>query len=95
MTDKEHSSVYRECGGYCCSFGGATATKEEHESILRAGNEDHFVKISDNCYTTVWGEDGFCPYLEDASCSIYNLRPLVCRKFPVFTFTNKEHLIVP
>jgi Fe-S-cluster containining protein len=93
MSPRDNSAICKECGGYCCSFGGTTATKEELDAILRAGHENHFVRVTENCYVTAWGDDGICPYQKDSACTIYNVRPLVCQKFPVVTFTNQEHFI--
>lgn len=93
MNRRSNSEVCRECGGYCCNFGGTTASRAEHEAILRAGHADHFIHISDNCYVTAWGDDGVCPYLEDSSCSIYELRPLICHKFPIVSFNRYDHYI--
>ncbi len=94
MDSSNHYEICKECGGYCCSFGGTIATREEVDVILKAGHKNHFVGISSNCYTTIWGEYGICPYLENASCTIYDIRPKVCRKFPILTFNNKKHFLV-
>ena len=83
-----------ECGGYCCSFGGTVATREEVDEILKAGHKNHFVGISNDCYNTIWGDYGVCPYLENATCTIYELRPKVCRKFPILSFSGKKHYLV-
>lgn len=93
MSHRSNSEICKECGGYCCRFGGTTASRVEYEAILGAGHADHFIHISDNCYVTAWGEDGICPYLEDSSCSIYELRPLVCHKFPIVSFNRYDHYI--
>ncbi len=43
----------------------------------RGHNEaEHVLKISEN---------GACPFLKDNRCSIYEVRPLVCRAFPFFS----------
>ena len=93
MTHRDNSEICKECGSYCCSFGGTTASRTEYEVILRAGHPDYFIHISDNCYVTAWGDEGICPYLEGSSCSIYELRPLVCHKFPIISFNRYDHYI--
>jgi Fe-S-cluster containining protein len=93
MNSRSHSHICKECGGYYCSFGGTTATREEVDAILRAGHENHFVRVTENCYITTWGKDGICPYQKGSACTIYNVQPLVCQKYPVVTFTNQEHFI--
>ena len=49
--------------------------------------------MDENCYVTEWGENGSCPYQKGSSCTIYDIRPLVCQKFPVVTFDNVEHFV--
>ena len=93
MSRRNHREICAECGGVCCTWSGTTATRGEYEEIIRTGHEDHFVKMSDNCYVTAWGKIGACPYLEGTSCTIYEIRPLVCQKFPVVTFDNTRHFI--
>ena len=93
MSRRSNREICAECGGFCCSFGGATATREEYQEILKSGYEDHFVKMSDNCYITEWGENGICPYQEGSSCTIYDVRPLTCRKFPIVSFNKYDHFI--
>lgn len=61
--------------------------------VLKAGHENHFVRVAEKCYITPWGDDGVCPYLKDSVCTIYDVRPLVCRKFPVVVFSNRECFI--
>ncbi|MFX1578164.1 MAG: YkgJ family cysteine cluster protein [Promethearchaeota archaeon] len=75
--------ICHQCGGHCCTFGGAFATQNEVDAIIEYGYPNHFVRLSDGVYGTEWGHDGICPYLEDGLCSIYSLRPLGCRLFPV------------
>ena len=89
----KNKEICESCGGYCCSLGGTAATKDEWREILRVGHSDHFIRISKNCYITEWGEEGICPYLDGRSCSIYEVRPCVCRKFPVVTVNKREHFI--
>ncbi len=75
-----------KCGAHCCSYGGTTATKEEVDRIIKAGNKDYFEKITDNAYITRWGKEGICPYLKNNACSIHSIRPLLCRTFPALKF---------
>ena len=53
--------------------------------MLTAGRPDHFVKLNENHYETKCN-NGICPYLnlKDNSCSIHEVRPIVCRSFPVY-----------
>jgi Fe-S-cluster containining protein len=81
--DTPAKEICHQCGGHCCTFGGAFATQNEVDAIIEYGHPNHFVRLSDGVYGTEWGHDGICPYLEDGLCSIYSLRPLGCRLFPV------------
>ncbi|MFW9872594.1 MAG: YkgJ family cysteine cluster protein [Candidatus Thorarchaeota archaeon] len=86
--------ICRKCGGYCCSLGGTVATKIEFNEIIKTGYNNYFVRISDNCYITEWGETGICPYFKEYYCTIYEVRPMVCKKFPVFSLNSKEHYLM-
>ncbi|TFF94207.1 YkgJ family cysteine cluster protein [Candidatus Thorarchaeota archaeon] len=85
--------VCRNCGAHCCKYGGAIATKLEVQAILDSGYEDHFERIAQDVFITRWGADGICPYLLDAQCSIYEVRPLRCRAYPVLQVSTGEVLI--
>jgi Fe-S-cluster containining protein len=89
----KNAEVCRLCGAYCCSLGGTAATKDEKREIIAKGHPDYFVQVSENCYVTEWGEEGVCPYLDGRFCTIYRVRPRVCRKFPVVSFDKKVHFI--
>ncbi|MHA1935097.1 MAG: YkgJ family cysteine cluster protein [Candidatus Thorarchaeota archaeon] len=94
MGRHEYRKICKECGGYCCSFGGTAVTKAELKLIIDAGHENHFVGVLGNCYVTFWGEEGICPYLRDSACSIYEVRPGMCMKFPILSMNNIDHHLV-
>ena len=94
MTDIRHSNVCRECGGYCCTQGGSAATKTEVDRVIKAGYPNRFIEITENFYVTDFGEDLVCPYLKASSCEIYPVRPLLCRKYPIFSTDGEEHYLV-
>lgn len=69
--------------GNCCRLRFIHLTKDDVERIQSRGHRDF--------YDTVGGERmlkrsrGRCMFVgKDDSCSIYELRPEVCRKFPFF-----------
>ncbi len=72
-----------ECGAHCCRLGGVIATQNEVDAIIAEGFPNHFISVTQDVYGTDWGADGDCPYLEENKCSIYSVRPLGCRMFPV------------
>ncbi|MFX1561128.1 MAG: YkgJ family cysteine cluster protein [Promethearchaeota archaeon] len=94
MTNHNYSHICKECGGYCCTTGGPLATKLEVDCIIKAGYPNMFIEITENCYLTDFGADLVCPYLKDSACEIYPVRPLLCRKYPIFSTDGEEHYLV-
>lgn len=83
MKQTNHSKVCKQCKAKCCKIGGADATQEEVDKIVRAGYANFFRKIGENHYEMV-SKELRCSYLgEDNLCSIYKLRPNACKAFPV------------
>ncbi|TFG09264.1 YkgJ family cysteine cluster protein [Candidatus Thorarchaeota archaeon] len=89
-TPKEKKELCIRCGALCCRLGGAVATRNEVEAIIDAGYEDYFKQVSPDVFITHWGREGVCPYLQDDTCSIYEVRPLRCRAFPVHQDSDGE-----
>ena len=94
MTEHNHSDICKRCGGYCCTQGGSVATKLEVDRVIEAGYPNKFIEITENCYVTDFGEDLICPYLKKSTCEIYPVRPLLCRKYPIFSTDGEEHYLV-
>jgi len=79
--------------GICC---GDTKEKNRHVLLLRTEAEQiakttlqpiskFAVKIKDRTpysYEMKKSEDGKCVFLEEDRCTIYSLRPLICRFYP-------------
>ncbi|RDE10979.1 MAG: hypothetical protein C4K49_12470 [Candidatus Thorarchaeota archaeon] len=89
-TPPDTRSICVECGAHCCRYGGAVATKEEVRAIVNAGYPDYFDIISEDVRITSWYENGDCPYLHDNACSIYEVRPLRCRAYPILQIATGE-----
>ncbi len=83
-----------DCGGYCCTLGGVVATQNEVDAIIKLGYPNHFIQLSKDVYGIEWGKDGSCVYLKDGTCSIYSVRPLGCRVFPVVQTRNHEIILI-
>jgi len=84
------ADVCEKCGAACCKIGGADFTLIEMQRVLSAGFSDFFVKLNDDHYELTC-KKGICPYLTETNrCSIYELRPLVCRSFPVYISLSKD-----
>lgn len=53
------------------------------ENILKYNNKRYIKKIKGNYYIRLNG-DSSCPFLIKGKCSIYNIRPLLCRSYPFY-----------
>ena len=89
-----------KCGLCCCD------TKQKIRHILLLGSETNAIskeaglptqsftkQISDKapyCYEMKKNKEGKCFFLKDNQCSIYLLRPLVCRFYPFELKFDKE-----
>jgi Fe-S-cluster containining protein len=81
-----------ECKGRCCTYPSMTETEFQTikavyglpegaivRNIIRV--EDYDVNLNGMGALTVHLADGTCPYLRDGKCSVYSLRPKVCRDY--------------
>ncbi len=94
MSDHNYSHICKECGGYCCTQGGTCATKSEVERVIEAGYPNRFIRITEDCYVTDFGTNLTCLYLKESACEIYPVRPLTCKKYPIFSTDGEEHFLV-
>jgi len=94
MKDSDLSRICKNCGGYCCTQGGTAASKKEVDRVIEAGFPNKFIEITENCFVTDFGENLICPYLKESVCEIYPVRPLLCRKYPIFSTDGEEHYLV-
>ena len=83
-----------DCGNQCCKLGGVVATQNEVDAITKLEYPNHFVKLSTDVYGIEWENGGTCAYLENGKCSIYSVRPLGCRMFPVVQTQNHDIILV-
>lgn len=88
MKSNDDLTICQKCKSACCKYGGADFSKAEMEAVLKAGFPDYFVRIEEDHYEMKC-EKGICPYLKtDNTCLIGELRPLVCKSFPVYPETR-------
>ena len=89
------TNVFFECNlcGLCCGD-----TKEKTRHILLLESEAHLISTETHlpkqeftkpitekkpyCYEMKKNSEGKCFFLKDDKCSIYTLRPLICRFYP-------------
>lgn len=71
----------------CCRRAPKIAVlpKEKHDIVMGTGRFDAFVWEKDyGIYSINKGDDNVCPFLDENSlCSIYNMRPIDCRMWPI------------
>jgi len=83
-----------KCGAKCCYFEGPVVTKAERRRILKAGFEDAFVPVRNYYYVKCRG--GKCSFLRNKMCRIHDVRPLICKIWPVYPVFkgNKRRFMV-
>ena len=102
------NNVFFECSkcGLCCGD-----TKERTRNILLLESEANIIstetclpkqnftkQITDKipyCYEMKKDREGKCFFLKDNNCSIYEIRPLICRFYPFelkFESNKKQHV---
>ncbi|MBD3318488.1 hypothetical protein GF342_01110 [Candidatus Woesearchaeota archaeon] len=71
-----------ECRAYCCRRGYLVVPKQQALVLLSLVKDENRVKhLPDSVSFKLKGD---CPALVNFSCSVYDLRPQVCRDFPLF-----------
>jgi len=69
---------------------GPDFSETEMKRVLAAGHPNFFNKINEH-HHELKTKDGLCPYLkEDHSCSIHELRPAMCRSWPIYPECSKD-----
>jgi Fe-S-cluster containining protein len=67
--------------GTCCRFRVIPLTKEDVRRLESGGHRDFTTKKGELCLKRAMGR---CVFSKDDKCSVYELRPAVCREFPFF-----------
>lgn len=81
--DNPFLKTCQKCKDSCCKLGGSDITEAELKRILKANYPNFFRKIGKDHYE-MKSRKGICPYLEkDYSCQIEDVKPLMCRSWPV------------
>lgn len=77
----------QRCGVFCCKLGGPTLSETDTNRLKQAGYKTtDFLDVDQNSIRS--RTDGSCIFLSfDAqarlhNCSVYNLRPALCRLYP-------------
>jgi len=75
----------KECGGQCCTY--PAMSKSEFKKIKKKygfpkdAHKEELPGPAGNKLVMIHREDGYCPYLKNGRCSVYEVRPLACRKY--------------
>lgn len=85
----KHKHLFKciRCGN-CCRLGFIELSDGDIDCIRKDGHDD-FVDIIKSGKRKLKKDRGLCVFLKDNSCSIYNVRPEVCRKFPFFSLYGR------
>lgn len=78
------------CHEPCCN-GYIMAFSDEHRRIIEYCEEDYFIKGDGYYYMNDVDE---CPYLKDGMCTIYEVRPMMCRFYPFFPIPRNGRIRV-
>ena len=89
-----------ECPSHCCgdfmgisdrlislsglNFSEIILTQEDKERLEKASLSKLIVKRNDGLFTIKTSKGGTCAALFDGQCSIYELRPSICKAFPLY-----------
>lgn len=66
------------------SFSSIILTSDDYKEIVNAGFSELTQTRDNGEHTLKTKEDGTCFALVDGCCSIYNVRPTVCRAYPLY-----------
>jgi Fe-S-cluster containining protein len=69
----------KSCQGLCCKRGNIMIFHDEYERLVKFKPA-----IPHSDYDLIKHIHGPCPFLENDRCTIYEERPITCRKYPLF-----------
>jgi len=69
-----------ECKGKCCTFPSMSREEFRRIKAVHSIPKDATVKKFGRIII-IYKENGACPYLIEGKCSVYPLRPSICRKY--------------
>jgi len=91
--------IDKNCNNHCCkSFKKQSKEFKNHyaclkdidyneiiliEDEIKKFHKNEIKKIYDEYYLSI-KNDGFCPFLENEKCNIYNKRPAMCKAYPFY-----------
>ena len=79
-----------------CFYGPICSDKKEQKKLLKSKDHTYFdFSSSGNVLQLKAKKDHSCVFLDDEKkCSVYDIRPLICRVFPVWYKDNPFTLIM-
>ncbi len=97
VTSNKFLNVCQKCKAACCRMGGPDFTEAEMKKVLKSGHKNYFFEVRDGIYE-LRSKKAVCAYLKkDKSCEIQNLKPQMCRSWPVFPIiknNKRKYLII-
>ena len=86
----------RLCGECCKGYGGTYVTHEDIKAIAACIGEDaetfveKFCNMSGSRPVLATGENGYCVFWKDKTCSIHPVKPKMCKAWPYIESVLKD-----
>lgn len=83
---KDRNRIYNKLYKSCFNIGHEEILLTlEDKKIIEKINGQKFIKILKNGSAYIkLNKNGFCPHLKNGLCSIYSIRPQICRAYPFY-----------
>ena len=75
--------ICRGCNTFCCKLVKPPLTEKEKQDIIKNGGKDCFIEVEKGVYNIKSEKESFCPYLDDYICKIHDVKPKLCKVWPV------------
>lgn len=84
----------KKCSDFCCSDQDTILTQKDINRIKMLGyNSDFFVKKQGIFKFLKLNNDGYCVFLKENKCSIYDNRPYECKCFPLYAVSDNYGIL--
>ena len=78
----------------CCKDTRMPLLKEDIARIVKKGYALTDFTVMDDGFIVLRNKDSYCVFLKEGRCSIYSIRPIGCRLYPlVYDIDNDEPII--
>ncbi|MBN2190201.1 MAG: YkgJ family cysteine cluster protein [Candidatus Aureabacteria bacterium] len=85
MDKVDFIELCKKCDDPCCN-GYFILSEDERKKLCKAGHNRHIEERDDYCVF----EGDPCPFYADGKCSIHDIRPTICRVYPMYPYINDD-----